>query len=492
MVHKGVYFVNGFFVENTEQVILLDKYSSKPSYRIGWKIAENFVTPEEDSSLLDNAQGSSNVNALDIAHRFKITLTLVKKGLTETDDTDFIELARVVNGELQRFVKYSDYSILEHTLARRTFDESGDYEVRPFTLEKREHLNDGSNRGVYLSSATGDEGKVALSINLGIFYVEGYELETMGSQIVSVDKPRSFDREVDRPIQTAVGNFVLVENVKELPDINVFEEIALFDELHTGTAGGGSQVGTARVRAFALHDGDYTGTIAETRFKLGLFDINMNSGKTFERDVKSFDGTNFLADVSPDQTSLFGSVTVTNGSTTITGVGTLFDTELKTGDYIFVNTVDLIGPVTVVNNLELTIAAYGGATITGGSAKRFNAKINEADKKLLVFDSNFFRLRKIRGDSTTNPDNEQSTSYTIRRQFSATSSISADGGSVTFNVQDNESFASAQNLQNYVAVNTTQNEVLDLATSNIVVSGGGLQVKLQQLNITNSKRNHCW
>ena len=143
----------------------------------------------------------------------------------------------------------------------------------------------------------------------------------------------------------------------------------------------------------------------------------MNSGKTFERDVKSFDGTNFLADVSPNQTSLFGSVTVTNGSTTITGVGTLFNTELKTGDYIFVNGVGLIisVTVTVVNNLELTIAAYGGTTITGGSAKRFNAKINEADKKLLVFDSNFFRLRKIRGDSTTNPDNEQSTSYTIRQ-----------------------------------------------------------------------------
>ena len=60
------------------------------------------MTPEEDSSLLDNAQGSSNVNAHD-AHRFKINLTLVKKGLTETNDTDFIELARTVNGELQRF-----------------------------------------------------------------------------------------------------------------------------------------------------------------------------------------------------------------------------------------------------------------------------------------------------------------------------------------------------------------------------------------------------
>ena len=63
LVHKGVYFINGFFVENTEQVILLDKYSNTSSYRIGWEISESFITPEEDSSLLDNAQGSSNVNA---------------------------------------------------------------------------------------------------------------------------------------------------------------------------------------------------------------------------------------------------------------------------------------------------------------------------------------------------------------------------------------------------------------------------------------------
>ena len=67
----------------------------------------------------------------------------------------------------------------------------------------------------------------------------------------------------------------------------------------------------------------------------------MNAGYEFERDVKSFDGANFLADVSPNQSSLFGSVTVTNGSTTITGVGTLFNTELKTGDYIFVNGVPI-------------------------------------------------------------------------------------------------------------------------------------------------------
>ena len=70
-----------------------------------------------------------------------------------------MNLARTVNGEFKNLSKYSDYSQLEHTLARRTFDESGDYEVRPFKLEKREHLNDGTNRGVF---ATGGGLKVKL------------------------------------------------------------------------------------------------------------------------------------------------------------------------------------------------------------------------------------------------------------------------------------------------------------------------------------------
>ena len=37
----------------------------------------------------------------------------------------------------------------------------------------------------------------------------------MGSQIVPVDKPRTFDREVDS--SDSVGNFQLVENVSGIP-----------------------------------------------------------------------------------------------------------------------------------------------------------------------------------------------------------------------------------------------------------------------------------
>ena len=82
------------------------------------------MTPNDDTSLNDNATGSSNVNAPG-AHRFKILLTLAKKTLSSTEDSTFVELMRVENGTIKAEARSTDYSILEETLARRTFDESG-------------------------------------------------------------------------------------------------------------------------------------------------------------------------------------------------------------------------------------------------------------------------------------------------------------------------------------------------------------------------------
>ena len=108
------------------QTLVLDKYTNTPSYRVGLLVTESFVTPNDDTSLNDNAQGTSNVNAPG-AHRFKITLTLTKKSLTATDDNNFFEIARVENGNIKSIVRSTEYAVLEDTLARRTFDESGDY-----------------------------------------------------------------------------------------------------------------------------------------------------------------------------------------------------------------------------------------------------------------------------------------------------------------------------------------------------------------------------
>ena len=96
-IEEGVYFVRGQFVRVTAQRIVLDKYTDKPSYRVGLSITETLVTPESDTSLLDNATGSSNVNAKG-AHRLKITLTLSKLPIGSAEDANFIELIRISNG----------------------------------------------------------------------------------------------------------------------------------------------------------------------------------------------------------------------------------------------------------------------------------------------------------------------------------------------------------------------------------------------------------
>ena len=110
-IAEGVYYINGFHVSVSEQTLILDKYTNTPSYRIGLTITESFVTSNDDVSLVDNAQGSSNVNAPG-AHRFKINLTLSKKTLTSTDDAEFVELLRLSNGIRQNQVRSTEYAIL--------------------------------------------------------------------------------------------------------------------------------------------------------------------------------------------------------------------------------------------------------------------------------------------------------------------------------------------------------------------------------------------
>ena len=114
-VQKGVYFIRGHFVECATQTIVLDKYSNTPSYRIGFSVTESLSTPEEDTSLLDNATGSTNFAAKG-AHRLKYDLTLTKKSVGTTDDADFVELMTVSNGVVQAKVRHTEYSVLKKLL----------------------------------------------------------------------------------------------------------------------------------------------------------------------------------------------------------------------------------------------------------------------------------------------------------------------------------------------------------------------------------------
>ena len=268
-INRGVYFVNGFFVLVLPQTLILEKYSNTPTYRIGLTTTEAIIDSSSDTSLLDPASGTTNANAQG-ATRFKITLTLAKKETSATDpvaanaDTDFIELMRVSSGTPTKHTKYPVYGEIEKMLARRTYDESGDYTIRPFPIEVIAHqgatgvtaadsdttitgtLTDFDNDfavgdSIYLSSATstyatissianstsmvvgsalGDgtsqtlynRNRVSAALDPGKAYVKGYEYESVGTEYVDVKKGRETTTEVTFPINPNFGNSLKITN----------------------------------------------------------------------------------------------------------------------------------------------------------------------------------------------------------------------------------------------------------------------------------------
>ena len=69
-------------------------------------------------------------------------------------------MLRLSNGILQNQVRTTEYAVLEDTFARRTFDESGDYVVRNFDLDLREHISEANNRGIFTEAEGGLESKM--------------------------------------------------------------------------------------------------------------------------------------------------------------------------------------------------------------------------------------------------------------------------------------------------------------------------------------------
>ena len=292
-VEEGVYFIRGQFVRCTEQTLLLNASSTTESARVGFTVKEELLTPELDASLTDNATGTTNFAAKG-AHRLQITLTLSKRDAGATDDSDFVELVSVASGRIQsNKSEFTKYSVLGENIARRTFDESGNYTTRPFQFDIRESIpNSVKTRefeGVYASGATTDDGGTAtedqltVAITPGKAYVQGYELEKTALTFKDLNKAREFDTINAGVTNLEIGNFTRVTNVYGTPDIGdvsgettPYKTIKLFQN-PTSTRGSttsmGRNLGVARARAFEYSQG-VLGSV-EAEHKIFLFDIQM-------------------------------------------------------------------------------------------------------------------------------------------------------------------------------------------------------------------------
>jgi len=205
-------------------------------------------------------------------------------------------LLRLSEGVLQNKVRNTDYSVLEDTFARRTFDESGDYSVRPFDVDIREHLISGTNRGIYTSGTGGLSSKLAVGLSPGKAYVKGYEIETLANSICRCwVRQEIFETEQNFNTRFNVGNFINVTNTYGTPDIGfVSGEVEAYKRVnlyHTATVSRGTEntgtgssintIGRAKSKGYEYASGTAASNLFASSssngavYKHFLFDINM-------------------------------------------------------------------------------------------------------------------------------------------------------------------------------------------------------------------------
>ena len=225
-ISEGVYFIRGYFVNVPKSTVILDQYTNSPSYKVGLSIKEEIVSASKaNSDLFDNAVGFANESAPG-ADRFKISTTLIKKSLSDTSDQNFVEVIRLKDGILENIVNTTDLNIFERELARRTYDESGDYYTKPFTLDIRESLNDRiSNRGLYFENETTQNGNTpsddiyTIQVSPGKAYVRGYEIDKIGTTGIDSVKPRTTRKKETQFVPVNAGNVVTLDNVSNVPKV---------------------------------------------------------------------------------------------------------------------------------------------------------------------------------------------------------------------------------------------------------------------------------
>ena len=328
-VNTGVFYIKGTFVElSAPQTLVLSYNDPFPSARVGFTITEEIITPEADTSLLDNATGTSNYAAKG-AHRLKINLTLSKKTLEDSsNDDDFVELIKINQGEVVTKAKETQYSILGNALAQRTYEESGDYTVKPYQLNITESVDNfvGSDlfQGAYEAGERTDDFTLAqddfltLHIQPGISYVNGFRQENVGAVRKDLLKARDVKTIENSKVDFEIGNYVRVTNVYGSPDIGdisdettPYRPILLFDGAQStrGSQPSANPIGVLRPRAFQHESNGSTGAGASSSNTDGIY-------RLYSYDVRAF--VELIMSDTPNRTG--SSAFFTTGGVQVTGV----------------------------------------------------------------------------------------------------------------------------------------------------------------------------
>lgn len=184
---SGIVYRNGHFITVIEQeAIAGDDRSGR--YAVGYRFDESVVTEDTEGvgdRLRDPAQGFYNYTAPG-AHRYRIVPVLDSYNIDQQNLVDetflqtFVPYLRVEDGVITYDKRDPDYGRILDLLARRTYDQAGDFTVNPFSLS-------------VVDAPADDPSKITYSISPGLAYVRGYEVKKIVSTDIEVDRARDFE-----------------------------------------------------------------------------------------------------------------------------------------------------------------------------------------------------------------------------------------------------------------------------------------------------------
>jgi hypothetical protein len=267
-ITDGIFFMNGFYIKIPAQEIVIDKYSTQANAKIGIEFEDEIITEVEDQSLLDPAQEASNFQAPGAA-RYRVSLNLAKRTLDSEDDEQFVELLRLENGVEKKHIQFPIYSELGETFARRTFDESGSYTVRPFKLNIIDHPT--------------DDTKLRLVLNPGKAYVKGYEIETIAAKNVDIPRARDTDSVNNFDVSMNYGNYFIGKDLKGVFDVSVMANFDIhcvnYNSINHASSAtyATTKIGTGRIRNITFEGASNSSNANTHTHRISIFDTQFSN-----------------------------------------------------------------------------------------------------------------------------------------------------------------------------------------------------------------------
>ena len=400
-VNSGVYFINGSFVHVEKQSVVISPYDSVPSCRVMLQIVSSIVTANDDVSLLDPAQGSNNFSAPG-ADRLKIALNLVSLPYGTSFSDDYVELMRYNKGVLEEHSRYPKYNELEKSLARRTYDESGDYVVNGLQTSVRENLRSATNNGY---STTGDINKMTYTVSPGKAYVRGFEVETLAPSNLTVDKARTAAHvlQSSTSLKTTYGQYLYISYPAGKLDIELRPTITFYKNSTDTTV-----LGTAKAFAIDYEVGDGTNPV----YKLYLHTLVLNGAKLEDIGWVKTSGASVFQAAVVSEYIVPNNVQYAPGDTIYVGGST---SPVRQAKVAFFNST--LGKLYAYRSSATLAAPYAGDSISNGSS----AIVSTISAKNTIVSSGYnsavFPLSKSGTKSLKNASNAYDMQYISYRKL---------------------------------------------------------------------------